>query len=225
MNLTPIEPDLLPEILARFAARLQGDDTVARAFAAIAATATAPRESYDLPEHRAQAVDLVRRYGMATVDEFPAQAFSWDGAAVRIRSEASVLVHELAHWLVAPPVRRGLPDFGLGAGPETGRVGEADAARCVSQAEKEEEELLASLLGILFETALGQPAIHSFIEQNWLEAWDRPAAAEQFRRVAAALFARDLIGESGLPRLELGRDSDRDPAGRMYPLEISISAR
>ena len=97
----------------------------------------------------------------------------WKGGEDAERGQ--VLVHEVAHWLIAPDDRRVLPDFGLGAGPETGRIEEANAARCVDDTVKEEEELLASLLGILFEAVLGQPAIHSFIEQNWLEAWERKA--------------------------------------------------
>ena len=199
MNLTPIEPDRLPAVLARFAGHLAGAGLAARAFAAIAATAAFGAADCDRPEHRAAAAALARAFGIPAIDEAPAAAFSWDGRAIRIRSEASVLVHEVAHWQIAPPARRTLPDFGLGAGPETGRVAEADAACCVSQEAREHEELLASLLGILWEAALGQPAIHAFIEQNWLEAWERPAAGEQFRRVLADLAARGLIGEDGLP--------------------------
>ena len=76
---------------------------------------------------------------MTAIDAVPATAFSWDGRAVRTRSEASVLIHEVAHWLIAPPDRRALPDFGLGAGPETGRIAEANAARCVDDAVREKK--------------------------------------------------------------------------------------
>ena len=109
------------------------------------------------------------------------------------------MIHEVAHWLIVPPERRDLLDFGLGAGPETGRIEEADAERCVDDATKEWEELLASLLGILFEAKLCQPAIHAFIEQNWLEGWERPAAAEQFASTIKELRARRLISEIGVP--------------------------
>lgn len=201
MNLTPIDPDHLPVALAAVAAQLEPGSVAAKAFQRIAETAGDMDAAQDTPSHREAAIDLVRRAGMPAIDEAPAKAFSWDGEAVRTRSEASVLIHEVAHWLIAPVERRALPDFGLGAGPETGRIAEADAARCVDDAVKEEEELLASLLGILFEAALGQPAIHAFIEQNWLEAWDRPAAAEQFRNASDTLYRHGLIDASARPTL------------------------
>lgn len=202
MNLTPIPSDQLPAVLAAFADRLPPASTAARAFARIAETAAPINTTPDTPRHRADAGALVRRVGMPAIDEAPADAFSWDGRAVRTRSEASVLIHEVAHWLIAPPARRSRPDFGLGAGPETGRVAEADAACCVDLAVKEEEEMLASLLGILWEAALGHPAIHAFVEQNWLEAWQRPAAVDQFRRAVDELQARSLIDGQGRPLIE-----------------------
>lgn len=199
MNLTPIASDRLPGILQGFAARLAPGSLAARAFARIAATAEGADLAADTPGRRDDALGLVRRFAIPAVDEAPAASFSWDGRSVRTRSEPSVLIHEVAHWLIAPPGRRALPDFGLGAGPETGRVAAADAARCVDPAAKEEEELLASLLGILWEAELGHPAIHAFVEQNWLEGWERPAAAAQFVRAAGALRARGLIDADGAP--------------------------
>lgn len=199
MNLTPIHKDDLPPALIRMASFLEPGSVAARALARISETVAAHDAPYDTPAHRREAVDLALQLGIPTLDEEPAAAFSWDGGAIRIRSEAYVLIHEVAHWQVAPPERRGLVDFGLGAGPETGCVAEANAARCVSDAAKEQEELLASLLGILWEAALGQPAIHAFVEQNWLEAWDRPSAADQFRRTVDELISRGLIDANGVP--------------------------
>lgn len=203
MRLTPIDPDTLRRALARFETYLAPGTAARAAFDRIAAS----RDTFDAqddtrgdtPGHRRAARDLVVSFGVPIIDEEPAAAFSWDGGAIRTRTEASVLIHELAHWQIAPPARRHLPDFGLGAGPETGRVAEADAARCATDAVKEHEELLASLLGILWEAALGQPAIHAFIEQNWLEAWERPAAGDQFRRTVDDLVSRGLIGADGVP--------------------------
>ncbi|WP_439814051.1 hypothetical protein [Zavarzinia sp. CC-PAN008] len=197
MILTPIETDDLPTVLDSFADRLEG--AAARAFARIAASGA--HGDYDLPDHRLAATTLAARAGIPTRDERPEVAFSWDGTCIRTRSEASVIVHEVAHWLLCPPERRSLPDFGLGAGPESGRAAEADACRCVDEETRQREECEASLLGILWEAELGQPAIHAFLEQNWLEGWERPAAAQHFARTLASLQAQGLAGADGRPRL------------------------
>ena len=152
MNLTPIAPDLVPSALAVVRANL--DVSAIPAFGRIADTYVDIATPTDTRVSREAALMLVNAVGMPIVNEAPTDAFSWDGRAVRTRSEASVLVHEVAHWLISPDDRRALPDFGLGAGPETGRIEEANAARCVDDTVKEEEELLASLLGILFEAVL-----------------------------------------------------------------------
>jgi hypothetical protein len=199
MRLTPIDREALPRALDRFGSYLPPDTPALAAFGLIAATIAEIDAPYDTALHRRAALDLVASFGIPAIHEEPDSGFSWDGAAIRTRSEASVLIHEVAHWQIAPPDRRVMADFGLGAGPETGRVAEADAARCVTDAVKEHEELMASLLGILWEAALGQPAIHAFIEQNWLEAWERPAAGEQFQRTVDDLVARGLIAADGTP--------------------------
>lgn len=199
MRLTPLDHDTLIRALARLDSYLAPGTPARAAFERIADTRAAFDAPYDTPAHRRAARAAIASFGVPVIDEEPAAAFSWDGHAIRTRSEASVLIHELAHWQIAPPDRRALPDFGLGAGPETGCVAEADAARCTTDAVKEHEELMASLLGILWEAALGQPAIHAFVEQNWLEAWERPAAGEQFSRTVDDLVSRGLIGLDGVP--------------------------
>ncbi|CAK0740276.1 hypothetical protein WCLP8_1120001 [uncultured Gammaproteobacteria bacterium] len=92
-----------------------------------------------------------------------------------------------------------LPDFGLGAGPETGEKTVAEAARCVSDEDREEEESLTSLLGILWEAELGQPAILAFLEQNWLEAPQRITTAEYFLKRVDVLHRLGLIDDDGCP--------------------------
>ena len=135
--------------------------------------------------------------GIKTLNEAPGDAFSWDGSVILTRTEAAVLLHEIAHWQIAPRHRRCLPDFGLGAGPETGRFSEAGAACCVDDPKRETEEDLASLLGILWEVELGGPALIAFCEQNWLELYDRPGTALHFISVFETLHARRLIHADG----------------------------
>ena len=57
--------------------------------------------------------------------------------------------------------------------------------------EREDDEAMASLLGILWEAELGQPALASFLDQNWLEGLERSAAAH-FTAVLRRLVAADL---------------------------------
>lgn len=200
MILTPVDAAALPRILEIFDRGL-GADTFARGvFQRIAATlALCPDLRADLHAGRAKAVVLAARFGIPTLDEDPAVAFSWDGRAIRTRSETSVVFHEIAHWQIAPRERRSLPDFGVGAGPETGRVDEANAAIRVDAATREEEENLSSLLGILWEVEYGEPAILAFAEQNWLELYDRPSTPAHFARCVHKLKALGLLGDDGRP--------------------------
>jgi hypothetical protein len=65
----------------------------------------------------------------------------------------------------------------------------------VSAAERDAEEAAASLLGILWEAALGQPALASFLDQNWLEGLGRSAAAH-FTTVLRQVAALGLVALS-----------------------------
>lgn len=198
MQLTPEDEDRLPAILDRIAGGLRSGSLVA--FRRIAAEPRAQRAApYDTAEHREAAVHLARRFGIPLIDEPPLAGFSWDGRALRIRSEAYVLMHEVAHWQLCPAERIGLPDFGLGAGPETGRQDEANAARRVDPETELLEEQRSSLLGILWEATLGQPALNAFLEQNWLEGWERGAAASHFATVLDDLVRLGLATQEGLP--------------------------
>jgi hypothetical protein len=107
--------------------------------------------------------------------------------------------HEVAHWQIASLDRRALYDFGLGAGPETGRIAEANAVCRVGNDIKEDEENLASLLGILWEVEHDEPAVLAFAEQNWLEFYDRPSTHAHFIAYIEKLVARGLIDATGRP--------------------------
>lgn len=200
MILTQIDTAELPGVREAFETHLAVEAPWAfAAFARVMDSAALITRGVDTPAHRAQAVELAHAFGLETLDEAPQDAFSWDGRVLRTRSEASVIVHEVTHWLCAPPERRGLLDFGLGAGPESGRVEEANAALCTDFATREQEETLASLLGVLWEIELGQPGILAFLEQNWLEGWHRPTAARHFARNLGLLVEAGLATPDGRP--------------------------
>jgi hypothetical protein len=128
-------------------------------------------------------------------------AFNWDGAALDSDTEAYVILHEIAHFVLAPPERRALVDFGLGPGPDTSDRATAERAAVLPIPQRESDEAEASLLGILWEAALGQPALASFLDQNWLEGPERSAAAH-FTAVLHRLRRRDVIDAASYERAE-----------------------
>ncbi|HJT07135.1 MAG TPA: hypothetical protein VJ747_09425, partial [Stellaceae bacterium] len=64
----------------------------------------------------------------------------------------------------------------------------------------------------LWEVELGHPALASFLDQNWLEGADRPAAAAHFRTVLAALVAGGFVTAAGRPTRALRQAPDPDAA-------------
>jgi hypothetical protein len=192
MILTPIPSDDLEAALDRFAAQL--DDPAARdAFARIRATAAERAEGIAAETHRLAALALARACGMRVHPARVRSAFNWDGAALDGATEAYVILHEAAHFVLAPPERRRLIDFGLGPGPDTAARAAAERAAILPVPERDGDEAAASLLGILWEAGLGQPALASFLDQNWLEGLDR-SAAPHFTAVLHRLLRRGVVG-------------------------------
>ena len=107
-------------------------------------------------------------------------------------TEAYVILHEVAHFALAPPERRGLIEFGLGPGPDTVDREAALRAAVLSPLAREKDEAAASLLGILWEAELDQPALASFLDQNWLEGLDR-SAASHFTAAVSTVRHRGLL--------------------------------
>jgi hypothetical protein len=199
MILTPVAPSELPALLVQHG-RAIGQGLPGLIFARLAQPSAAERAVGELARrHHAEAVALARRFGMGLRAGAPAEDFSWDGAALRIDTEAYVLLHEVAHFQLAAPQRRRLIDFGLGPGPETGARAAAERAARLSGLPREREEAMASLLGILWEAALGHPALASFIDQNWLEGAGRTGSAEHLRAIVGALRQGDFIDAAGHP--------------------------
>ena len=215
MILTPIPSDRLATTLDRFAARL--DEPAARdAFARIRATSAERAAGAVAAEHRRQALAIARNCGMAVHAAGTQCRFNWDGVALDGDTEAYVILHEVAHFVLAPPERRRLVDFGLGPGPDTRDRAAAEKAVALPLEQREADEAAASLLGILWETALGQPALASFLDQNWLEGLDR-SAAPHFTAVLRRLSQLELVipATAGI-HLSVREFSTGVPAG-IYP--------
>ena len=207
MILTPIPRACLPAVLDRFAAQLD-DSAAAAAFASIRTTSPERAAGTLAEAHRQQALALARSLGMGVHAAGAQSGFNWDGRALDGETEAYVILHEAAHFALAPPERRGLVEFGLGPGPDTRERTAAEHAMVLPFLEREDDETAASLLGILWEAALGQPALASFLDQNWLEGLDRSAAPH-----LTAVLRR--LRRSGASELPLPDQAARQPAPSM----------
>jgi hypothetical protein len=149
---------------------------------------------------KARVKRVAHAVGVKLANRNPSKTAAWDGHTVATRGQSvSTILHDIAHWQVAPPWRRKYRDFGLGAGNESG-----DAARRVSHDLADNEERRASLLGIAWLFHLGEeeeavddlhdhgwlsynPTFHPW--QNLLDAWS----------VVCQLRRRGLLDERGRP--------------------------
>src|SRR6516165_3911417 len=197
MILTPIPREQLEHSLNRFLAGL-GDPFSRAVFRRIRATSPDRVAGAEAERHRHAALSLARAFGMVIHPEGTQSPYNWDGMALNGATEAYVILHEVAHFALAPPERRGLVEFGLGPGPDTVDRDTAEHAAALSLLEREADEATASLLGIVWEAALGQPALASFLDQNWLEGLDRSAAAH-FTAVVETLRQRGLLAAISRP--------------------------
>jgi hypothetical protein len=191
MILTPIPREVLASALDQFTAGLR--ERLARGvFAEIRASSPDRAFGEAAERHRLAALAFARRCGMAVHPPDVACRFNWDGTALNSATEAYVILHEIAHFVLAPRERRCLIDFGLGPGPDTLDRDAAAQAAMLTPLAREADEAAASLLGILWEVWLGQPALASLLDQNWLEGLDRSAPA-YFTTVLAELRCRGLF--------------------------------
>ena len=199
MILTPVARGELDSLLRRFASYLR-DRHAKAAFARIAKSALRRAARSQAETHRLTVTRLARGLGIVVREGSPPRNFGWDGKIMRARTEAYVLLHEVAHWQMAGPRRRCAFEFGLGPGPETGHRAAAERATLLTGLAREGEEAMASLLGVLWEAALSQPALASFLDQNWLEGADRPGAARHFEATLARLTRAGLVDLAGRPQ-------------------------
>lgn len=204
MILTTIPRAKLADTLDRFDAELR-DALSHRAFRQIRTTSPDRAVGPQAGRHRLRALVQARRSGVPVHPPGTRCRFNWDGTALDGATEAYVILHEVAHFVLAPPERRALVDFGLGPGPDTRDRDAAERAAVLPLAAREEDEAAASLLGILWEAALDQPALASFLDQNWLEGLER-RAADHFTRVLAGLRRQGLLDQPPLSAAGRWRD-------------------
>jgi len=209
MILTPISREELAGTLDYFTARLS--DRLSRlVLARIRATSPDRASGAEAERHRLAALSFARGFGIAIHPEGTPCRFNWDGAALDGAMEAYVILHEVAHFALAPPERRGLVEFGLGPGPDTLDRETAERAAVLLPPAREDDEAAASLLGIVWEAKLGQPALASFLDQNWLEGLDRSATAH-FTAVVQRLRQRGLLKVERAPAASTAPTGGRAP--------------
>ena len=207
--LSPIAITDLPKIFTKILSQIENNPLTVKIIQNIAATTIYLPQNMENTQNYGHyqskewhdACQLAGLCGLELCDETPQSSFSWDGKRLRSQTSASVLIHEIAHYLIAPPHRRSLIDFGLGAGPETGYSHIADNCCLVDDDTKMKEEVLTSMLGILWEAELKQAAIIAFLEQNWLEGYLRPSFSDFLINCIKKLNKRGLIDEQGHPVL------------------------
>jgi hypothetical protein len=197
MILTPIPREQLAGVLDRFVVSL-ADGPPRAVFQQICATSPDRAAGAEAEHHRLAALAFARVFAMPIHPEGTPCRFNWDGMALNGATEAYVILHEVAHFALAPPARRGLVEFGLGPGPDTLDRDAAEGAAVLAPLAREADEAAASLLGIVWEAALGQPALASFLDQNWLEGLDR-SAPSHFTAVVETLRHRELLSADGEP--------------------------
>lgn len=212
VNLTMLDRDALEKAVAGYRRGIAGDPLALAVFERIAACYPEGEVTglATSPDWMDQADALVESFGMKTARIDPNETITYDGLLVAAKVEPCVVIHEVGHYQCAAPSRRHVADFGLGPGVVTGEAGvqQAKKAQTVFEADADTEEALASLLGILWEAELGQPALLFFLDQEWLEGGPRGRDSAYFIKVAHWLRRWDLIDDRGRPTRALRQMDD-----------------
>lgn len=108
--------------------------------------------------------------------------YQWDGTVLTIPKgyKAHEIIHEMFHWIVAPPERRLLPEYGLGPGFDCGNWEGASEAQCIDSDEAENEEILTCLCAARMAYKLGIENVSTLHDEQMIDhlpvrevAWKR----------------------------------------------------
>lgn len=98
-------------------------------------------------------------------------------------SEWAMALHDLAHWLVAPPKRRSLPNFGLGQHPNVPEMPKAHRAG-MSWFDAQEEEGAASWVHVhLTRASFGSAASERIAELLNFEPHEIESPRDSYRNI------------------------------------------
>lgn len=147
------------------------------------------------------------KLGMKFSQENPRDSICWTGEVANIGGQpASNVIHEVAHFMVAHPDNRFLPDYALGAGVETKHY-PIDTPEFVDP--EVNQESWASLLGILWEYEFKMPVVATLNEHNWIN--NDPLSiyrsyiwhSDSVDRILQSLYKMGLITKTGKLRMRL----------------------
>jgi hypothetical protein len=117
----------------------------------------------------------------------------WNGKVEALkRLKSHDICHELAHWLVADPNRRHLPNYGLGAGFDDFLRDRPE----MPMDERNAEESRASLLGIALAKMLGDDPHWLLEDHSWGDYWSESGwvwEGTDHQEVAGCLLGKGLI--------------------------------
>lgn len=147
---------------------------------------------------RAKALRFTRAVGIP-LRHTEGWKLQWDGKRIATHGQkATDILHDVAHWCVADPDRRAVPDFGLGVGPDANfkllnRDGDEHPPQLLGPSATDREEERSSLLGILIEMNLGMYPAHTMAEHSWaIHGTDKA-----FDRTLSWLADRGFINRQG----------------------------
>jgi hypothetical protein len=157
--------------------------------------------------------DLCARIGLP-LEERPFGSPTWDGCSIRWPISPSLgpewLAHEIAHWLVAPPETREIPNFGFKRDPHTSEWTNPDGR---GSARFDPEELRALWLGALL-------TVYSGMDPRDVERGLRVSRGEVLRTriddVMSDLYRRRLVGRLDRPMFPRWRLS------RWWPAPVAL---
>jgi hypothetical protein len=162
-------------------------------------------EGKSTPQRLAKAkkriIAVGEKLGMKFSKSDPKKSFNWTGETANIgRLAVSNIIHEVAHYMVATSANRNMPDFGLGAGIESGVYTPPLYHDSVDQ------EVLASYLGIMWERHLGLDIVPTLIDHSWVhrisprvyDQSDTPAS-----KIVQKLNAFGLVDKHGRLRVRV----------------------
>lgn len=156
-------------------------------------TLTADRGT-PLPEHVPRAVDLLKLYNLPYTWE--SGPYMYDGETLFLgnmnklrKSDLSPnIIHEFAHWVVAPDHRKSFIDFGLGKGPDSKETAPYEKLYRKERDFSISEEEMASALGIFVQWSLGIPIYGTLQTHGWTHTYHTPDEEKNiFRGVVVKL--------------------------------------